>query len=267
MPELPDVEGFKRVLTRRGLRKVIERAVVSDARILGKLPVGTLASRLRGAKLVAARRHGKHLVSQIDRGGWLTLHFGMTGALQFIRNGEEAPPFTRVRLDFADDGSLAYINKRMLGRVGLVEDAEDFIQDERLGPDALDRRFDFDAFRNAVAGGNRDVKSVLMDQEVIAGIGNIYSDEILFQARIDPAMRVSDLAPRELERLFLKMREVLKTATARGAGAEQFVERLPRGFLLPERKKGGRCPRCRSLLKVRKTGGRTAYCCPHCQGC
>jgi formamidopyrimidine-DNA glycosylase len=267
MPELPDVEGFKRVLVKSGLRKTIERVVVSDARILGKLSARTFASRLQGARLLAARRQGKHLMASIDRGGWLTLHFGMTGALQFFRKRDEEPPFTRVRLDFAKDGCLAYTNKRMIGRVGWVEDAADFIAAEKLGPDALDRNFDFDAFRTAVLGSKRDVKSVLMDQEIIAGIGNIYSDEILFQARINPAERVDKLAPGKLKRLFLQIRKVLKTAVARGAGSEQFVERMPKGSLLPERKKGGHCPRCRSPLKIFKIGGRTAYCCPRCQGC
>ncbi|MGZ5148432.1 MAG: hypothetical protein ACXWI6_00225 [Burkholderiales bacterium] len=155
----------------------------------------------------------------------------------------------------------------MIGRVGLVEDAAAFIADEKLGPDALDRRFDFDAFKTAVRGIERNVKSVLMDQGIISGIGNIYSDEILFQARIDPDKRMDKLALAQLERLFLKMREVLKTAIARGAGSEQFIGRMPQGSLLPERRKGGRCPRCRSPLKVFKVGSRTAYCCPRCQGC
>jgi len=267
MPELPDVEGFKHALTRNALRKTIDRVVVSDARILGELSVPTFASRLEGARLVEARRHGKRLMAKLDRGGWLTLHFGMTGALQFVRTPDSEPSFTRVRFDFADDGSLAYTNKRMLGRVGWVEDAADFIAAEKLGPDALDKRFDFNAFRSAVSGSKRDVKSVLMDQEIMAGVGNIYSDEILFQARVDPAERMDKLAPSELERVFLETRKVLETAIARGAGSEQFTERMPEGSLLPERKKGGRCPRCRSPLKVFKVGGRTAYCCPQCQGC
>ena len=155
----------------------------------------------------------------------------------------------------------------MIGRVGLVEDAADFIADEQQGPDALDRRFDFAAFRTAVLGLRRDVKSFLMDQQIVAGIGNIYSDEILFQARIDPAARIDKLSPSELERLFLEMRQVLETAIACGAGSEQFVDRMPKGSLLPERKKEGRCPRCRSPLKILKIGGRTSYCCPECQGC
>lgn len=191
----------------------------------------------------------------------------MTGALHFVARSDQEPPFTRVRLDFADDGSLAYINKRMIGRVGLVEDAADFIAAERLGPDALDRRFDFPAFKARVFGAKRDVKSVLMDQQIVAGIGNIFSDEILFQARINPTARTEELTPNQLEQLFQHMRDALKTAIVRGAGSEQFTERMPKGALLPERKKGGRCPRCRAPLKVFKLGGRTAYCCPRCQKC
>lgn len=265
MPELPDVEGFKRLLAKNALRKTIDQVVVSDARILGKLSAKRFAARLRGAKLVEARRHGKYLMARLDRGGWLTLHFGMTGALQSVGRSGGEPPFTRLRLDFAGGGSLAYVNKRMIGRVGLTEDAADFVAAERLGPDALDRRFDFEAFRAALRDLKRDVKSVLMDQQIVAGIGNIYSDEILFQARIDPATRTDELAPSQLNRLFVQMRKVLKTAVSRGAGSEQFVDRMPRGSLLPQRKKGGHCPRCRSSLRIFKLGSRTAYCCPRCQ--
>jgi formamidopyrimidine-DNA glycosylase len=267
MPELPDVEVFKRLLERGALRKPIERAVVNDKRILGGVAAPTFVGRVQGARLVAARRYGKHLFASIDRGGWLTLHFGMTGAVQLLAKGDQEPPFTRVRFDFANDGSLAYTNKRMIGRVGVVDDAGDFIAEEKLGPDALDPRFDFPAFKAAVLGSKRDVKSVLMDQQIIAGIGNIYSDEILFQACLNPATHTDELTPDQLKKLFLTMREVLKTAVARGAGSEQFTERVPKGWLLPERKKGGHCPRCGSPLKVRKIGGRTAYCCPKCQGC
>jgi formamidopyrimidine-DNA glycosylase len=263
MPELPDVEGFKRVLARRALRKRIDQVVVSDARILGKLSPRTFRTRLRGGRLVEVRRHGKHLLARLDPGGWLTLHFGMTGALQFVNKSDGAPPFARVRLDFARDGSLVYTNTRMIGRVGLAKDAADFIAAEKLGPDALDRSFDFDAFKAAMGGLKRDVKSALMDQQIVAGIGNIYSDEILFQARINPAARVDRLTPGQLRRLFANMRKVLKTAVSRGAGSEQFVERMPKGSLLPQRKKGGRC---RSRLKVFKVGGCTAYCCAKCQG-
>jgi formamidopyrimidine-DNA glycosylase len=267
MPELPDVENYKRMLTRNGLRKTIQRVVVSDARILGGRSARQFAARLRGRRLIEARRHCKHLLAGIDRGGWLTLHFGMTGSLVFVRVGDDDPPFPRVRFDFARDGCLVYTSKRMLGRVGPAEDADDFIAGHELGPDALDRRLDLAAFKANLLGSKSTAKSTLMDQEKIAGLGNIFADEILFQAYIDPTERLDRLEPAELRRLFRKMREVLKTSIAHGAGSEHFAERVPRSFLLPERHKGGRCPRCGSRLKVVKAGGRTGYCCPRCQRC
>ena len=95
MPELPDVEAFKLLLEKSALHKAIDRVAVNDSRILGKLPSRTFVFRLEGAKLVDARRHGKHLMANLDRGGWLTLHFGMTGALQFVRSPGTEPPGPR----------------------------------------------------------------------------------------------------------------------------------------------------------------------------
>ena len=271
MPELPDVEGFKEVLVKHALRKTIDVVTVQDRRILGDLSVPGFTRRLTGARLTSARRHGKYLLAAIDRGGWLVLHFGMSGALAFVASGAAEPAFTRVRFDFAKagakGGALAYTNKRMIGRVSLSDGADDFIAQEKLGPDALDPHFGVGAFAAALAGTTRNVKSVLMDQEIVAGIGNIFSDEILFQARIDPALRADQLKSTEMNRLHAAMRQVLQEAVARGAGAEGFIERMPKGALLPERKKGGHCPRCGSPLKILKLAGRTAYCCPHCQKC
>jgi len=265
MPELPDVETFKRTLARQALGKKIARVVVDDPRILGKLSARGFSRRLSGKKLVTARRYGKHLLAKIEGDGWLTLHFGMTGGLQFYKASAAAPPFTCVRLDFQSGDHLAYTNKRMIGRVGWVEDADDFIASEELGPDALDRRFTFAAFKKVLAGNRRDLKSVLMDQQLIAGIGNIYSDEILFQARLNPRTRVDALDSSRLRRLYHTIRSVLKTAVARRAGSEQFIERMPRGALLPMRRKAGTCPRCGKALKIMTIGGRTSYYCAQCQ--
>ena len=104
-----------------------------------------------------------------------------------------------------------------------------------------------------------------MDQALVAGIGNLYSDEILFQAQLHPKTPTNALDRAALRQLFSKMRYVLETAVREGAGSEQMLERLPRGFLLPQRKKGGRCPRCGGAIATVKSGGRTGYFCPHCQ--
>jgi len=109
------------------------------------------------------------------------------------------------------------------------------------------------------------VKSALMDQSLMAGIGNIFADEILFQARVHPATKLDRLEKAEIERLYRAIKDVLETAIAHGAGSEQFLDRLPAGYILPQRKKGGRCPRCGAEIECLKIGGRTSYFCPRCQ--
>jgi formamidopyrimidine-DNA glycosylase len=181
MPELPDVELFKRHLDATCLGRSIRGVIITDTRILAGASASELAQRLEGARIVKSLRHGKHLLVHLGPPGWLTMHFGMNGSLRHFEDGEDDPPYDRLRLDFADGHHLAYVNPRLLGRVGPARDAAEFIAAQRLGPDALDPRFDLAAFERAIAGRKRDVKSVLMDQEVVAGIGNIYSDEILFR--------------------------------------------------------------------------------------
>jgi len=265
MPELPDVEAFRRRLNAGALRRTIERVVVRDKRILGGVSAAAFVRRLKGARFLSSRRHGKHLLVKLDRGGWLTLHFGLTGGLTLFKEAEGEPPFTRVRFDFARGRSLAYTNRRMIGRVGAAGDAAAFVAAERLGPDALDPRFTLAAFREALAESRRTIKAALMDQTALAGVGNVYADEILFQAGLHPEIAVSRLDSRQIARVFRALKRVLRTAVAVGAGSEERFERLPRGFLLPHRHKGGRCPRCRRPLRVFKAAGRTSYACAACQ--
>ncbi len=265
MPELPDVEFYGRYLDETSLGREIDGVRVTDARILAGLPAAAFAARLRHRSFTGTRRHGKHLLVRLDDGGWLTLHFGLTGGLKAFTDVAEDPPFDRVRFDFRDGGHLAYINRRMLGRIGLADDADAFIRGEELGPDALDPAFDRRAFRAAVAGSRRDVKSSLMDQSLMAGVGNIYSDEILFQAGIDPAARISELDDAALDRVFASLKTVLEAAIATGAGSERFLDRLPAHFLLPHRNKGAACPRCGTAIATRTFAGRTGYFCPRCQ--
>jgi formamidopyrimidine-DNA glycosylase len=263
MPELPDVELYKRRLDAHALHRKIMGVVVSDARILGDLKKAQFVGRLKGNRLESSRRHGKHLLVRLARDGWLILHFGMTGDLRYLEPPAAEVPYDRVRLDF-EKGSLAYVNRRMLGRVGLADDADAFIAAEKLGPDALDPAFDLAAL-SAALDGRREVKAVLMDQSLVAGIGNLYADEILFQARLHPKTLGQTLGKAKRKALFGKIEEVLETAIDGGAGAEQFLERLPKDYLLPQRHEGGVCPRCHKKLATLKAAGRTSYHCPRCQ--
>ncbi len=269
MPELPDVEIFRRLAERHGAGKIIARVSVSDPAMVQGAGADELRRRLEGKRIDACRRHGKLLFVAVApdgaASGALALHFGTNGSLRHVARGEEEPAYARVTLGLAAGDRLAYLNPRRIGEVRLVESVERFIADAGLGPDALDPAFDRAAFAAALGDGRQAIKAILMDQARIAGIGNIYSDEILFQARLHPALAAAALAAEARRRLYGAMRHALETAIACGAGAENFTERLPKDFLIRERHAGGRCPRCGAAIGVYKRGGRTGYYCPNCQ--
>lgn len=233
-------------------------------RIIQGIPADVFELRLKGEKVRASARHGKHLFIVL-RDAMLAMHFGMNGSLQFGRGDEPEPTYTRLRLRFAGGDCLAYINPRRLGGIALCTSIEGFVSRVGLGLDVLDDAFDLRAFTAVLAGGKRDVKSVLMDQRLMAGIGNIYSDEILFQARIQPRTVARSIGGERAARLFRSIHETLETAIRCGAGSERYAERLPKGFLLPQRHRSGHCPRCGTMLTTCKVSARTSYYCPHCQ--
>ena len=265
MPELPDVEIFRSLAERHGRGKIIARVSVSDPGMVKGAAADELPRLLEGKRIAGCRRHGKLLFVEMAGGGALALHFGTNGSLRCVAPEEAEPAYTRLSLGLAAGERLAYLNPRRIGEVRWLESAESFIAEAGLGPDALDPALDEATFAPALGDGRQAIKAVLMDQARIAGIGNIYSDEILFQARLHPALAARSLAAAGRARLYAAMRHVLETAIACGAGAENFTENLPKDFLIPERHAGGHCPRCGAALRVYKQGGRTGYYCPRCQ--
>jgi len=264
MPELPDVENYGRYFKRHGLRKTITGVHVGDTRALDHISQHQLQQHVVGARFTATRRHGKHLLARISTGGWLTMHFGMTGYLAAFKDEGDEPSHDRVRFDFGRSAHLGYIDPRLFGRVGYADDADAFIKAHKLGPDALDPKLDLARFKVALAGGG-GLKAALMDQSRLAGIGNIFADEILYQTKLHPLAPTGRLKPQQVKALFTAMRKVLKTAIAAGAGAEGYWERLPRTYLLRQRDKGGVCPRGHGPLSIMTAAGRTTYFCGKCQ--
>jgi len=264
MPELPDVERFRQHLAATSLNRTIDDVTIHKAKVLA-LPGARLRQALHGRRMKRTRRHGKQLLVELDNGRWLALHFGMTGRLLHFKNAADDPPYDRVRFDFADGSHLAFDDRRQLGRVAIVEDADDFIRKQKLGPDALDPKLGEAAFLAIFAANRATAKAALMDQTLVSGIGNIFSDEILFQAGIHPQAQVKALDRTDLARLYRTTRKVLQTAIARGGGSEEGADRLPKGFLTPRREQGASCPHCRDRIETRKFSGRTAYFCPVCQ--
>jgi formamidopyrimidine-DNA glycosylase len=259
MPELPDVEVFKRYIDSTSLHQKIESVEVRDRRILGGVSARKLQSTLKGRTFESTRRHGKNLFVGLDGGGWLLMHFGMTGGLTYFRDLDQVPPHDRFLISFDNGYHLAFEDQRIFGKVDLIEDPVAFVREKKLGPDPLE--LDPGAFRERFEGRKGSVKAALMNQQVVAGVGNIYSDEILFQACLHPGTRIEQLDDATLEKLVEETRRVLKTAIERGADPQE----LPDHFLLPHRLEGEMCPRGNGEVRKIKAAGRTAYYCPTCQ--
>jgi formamidopyrimidine-DNA glycosylase len=259
VPELPDVEVFRRYFDSTGLHKKIKRVQVHNNKILDGVSKKRLEGGLKNKSFSSTLRHGKHLFVQVNGDGWLVLHFGMTGRLKYFKNKKEDPEHDRMRVSFANGYHLAFDNQRLLGRIRLINKPQDFIEDKKLGPDALD--LEAGEFKRLLKKGRGAVKSTLMNQKIIAGIGNIYSDEILFHSRIHPRTEVTRLTEKELEILFGNTGKVLQTAI----DCQVEPDRFPRSYLLPHREEKARCPNCGGHVKKIKVSGRTAYFCPKCQ--
>jgi formamidopyrimidine-DNA glycosylase len=259
MPELPEVENFKRYLNATSLHQRITSVEVRDAYVLKRVSARELARRLKGRRFESSCRHGKHLFVRAYGDLWLRLHFGMTGSLRYFKQEEQAPSHTRVLFMFEKHYCLAFEDQRKFGEIGLTEDVDQFLKKRRLGPDALD--VDLAKFQNILARHRGAVKSILLNQKLIAGIGNIYADEILFRARMHPATQTSALSNKEVAELSRATRYVLRKAIE----AKADVDHMPKSWLLPHRGKGGKCPRCCRELKSSTIGGRTAWFCAHCQ--
>lgn len=260
MPELPDVETYRRYINATCLHQKIAGIQVNDTRVLKNTSRPKLEATLKGQSFAQTRRHGKYLLVELDDGHWLILHFGMTGRLSYYKNGQ-SPEYTQARFDFENGYHLAYVMPRKLGQIRLVKDAGAFIQAKQLGPDVLSDDFDFDAFREALAGRRGMIKSTLMNQEIMAGIGNEYSDEILFQAGIHPKTRVDELDEKTLRRIFKTMQDVLQTAVEHQANWDE----LPDSWLLRHREEGADCPRGDGQVTRIEVSGRAGYYCPACQ--
>jgi len=260
MPELPDVAQLKRYLDATSLHQEVERVHVQDKRILDGISAARLHELLRGNRFESTRRHGKWLFVRTATTDTIRLHFGMSGSLKYYKNGS-APAHTRVLVDFTNGCHFAYIATRMLGAVGLTRDEDAFIRGKRLGPDAL--RIDRDTLKRVISERRGTLKSALMNQKVIAGLGNVYSDEVLFQARLHPRSRTAALNDDHLQQLFDAIRHVLNTAIACHADARN----LPDDFFTHYRHEGADCPRpgCSGHVKPIRIAGRRAWYCNTCQ--
>lgn len=259
MPELPDVEQFKKLAQKTSLNKQIISVQVTNDKVLEGTDQKKLNSKLNNKMFRSVYRHGKHLLLDTEENVCMSMHFGMSGSLRYSSKEEKTGNYDRVIVIFANREKLVYTSKRLLGRVGMCRNPTQFITDNKLGPDALS--IGKDEFAKMMQHKRGNVKQALMDQTKIAGIGNHYSDEILYQAEIFPLTPVSELSAAQIDLLYLKMNQILRTANKLGADVAKF----PQDWFLKFRKQGEKCSKCKSRVEKGKISGRSFYYCPGCQ--
>lgn len=257
MPELPDVERFRGILESNVVSRSVISVAIQDEGVIRAPSSKQFAKALKGRTFYHPRRQGKWLIAPTD-GPALLLHFGMTGSLVWDESCEAPPHFQRVAIMF-ETGRLIFQDQRKLGGLWLAKgDARvrEIIGDQ--GPDAFGLTgSDLEARLELKRGA---LKSTLMNQSVLSGIGNMLSDEVLWQARVHPERRYGDLDAEERHRLDLCLQRVLRASMKTGA--------IPRraSWLSSQRSRPDpRCPRCHGQLKTSPIGGRTSYWCPRCQ--
>ena len=262
MPELPEVETYTRYFARHALHQRIARVEVRDERILGEIRRDVFVRKLKGRQFTSARRHGKHFFAGTsgaaaasaagESGPWLHLHFGMTGDLTY---GADVPRFARIVFGFEDGAKLSFEDMRLFGVADLIADPDAFVHEKGLGPDPL--KVTGAGFAKLLERRRGAVKSLLMTQEVIAGLGNLYVDEILFQTSIHPRRPVDRVRPAEVRAVYSAMKRILRETIARHARETE----LPGRYLIHHREEGGRCPRCGGTIRRTVVFGRTTYFC------
>lgn len=259
MPELPDVEAFRRFFQRHATGRVV-RAVEADPTIVRNATPEAVDRALRGRRFdPEPQRHGKWLVAWTD-GPALLFHFGMTGSFVASQDQPDRHRHDRMVLVFDGGEELRYRNMRKLGGVWLAHDrAEAAAVMGPLGPDAL--ALPIRRVRELLARRRGGIKAALMDQRVLAGVGNLIADETLWQARVHPRARVERLSGEEVERLAAALRKILRESV----GVYDHVPAKRTWLLSVRGQPGARCPRCRTPLERTDAAGRTTWFCPACQ--
>ncbi len=256
MPELPDVETYKRYIDSTSLHKKIEKVSDINEKILEDISKKQLKKILVHTKLIETDRHGKYLFLQLSDEQWLVIHFGMTGYVKYFKDVNDKPSHTRLLLTFANEYHLAFHNQRLLGKISITKHKEEYIKRKNLGVDALN--ISLSVFQDLLSDKRGMIKSALMNQSMIAGIGNIYADEILFQSGIHPKTKISHLTGNDLEKIYQNMHEILDVAIDTKVNTNKF----PDTYIIPNREKEGECPKGHEKLKTVKVNGRTTYFCP-----
>jgi formamidopyrimidine-DNA glycosylase len=267
MPELPEVETIRNELAPWVVGQSFTKIDIADARLVSGGSAQKVRHGLLGQKVESLERRGKYLIFHLSSGRSLIMHLRMTGSL--LLNPKEVNRYARAVFGFSNGQRFVFSDRRRLGVIWLVDDAGTVVG--KLGPEPLDRGFTADVLRQGLGRHHIAIKAALLNQSVIAGVGNMYADEALFAARIHPLRRADELSPKDVRALHNSIRRILKAAIGKkGASVDSYVR--PDGepgtahFDFKVAHKGGeRCPVCGGAIERIAVQGRGTYFCPRCQ--
>lgn len=269
MPELPEVETIRRaILPELQGHRFVKIQLLWPGSVRGLSPED-FAQGLADQEVKDVRRRGKYLIIDLSQGRKLILHLKMTGCLLIQPCSAIPASHTRAILHLDSNNSLHLTDQRKFGGMWLVEDENEVVG--TLGPEPLDSRFSPWALRKALRQHSIPIKALLCDQRIIAGIGNMYADEALYEARIHPLRKANSMTPAESDRLHRAVCHVLIEGIAR-CGASVNTYQQPNGepgfahlFFQVAHRRGERCYHCRTPISRISIRGRGTYFCPKCQ--
>ena len=271
MPELPEVETLRRDLIPRLVgRQITGFAVLPGAeRLLQGVPQAALRSRLLRRRIAAVGRRGKYLLFLLDDDAIWVVHLRMTGSFRHRRSDAPADPYLRAVVDLDDGAQLRFTDIRKFGTFAVVDHMQDAVG--KLGPEPLTPGFTVDALWGALRGRHTPLKSALLNQTIVAGLGNIYVDEALFLARLHPTVPAGALRPAERRTLHVAVEEVVRDGIKhRGVSFRDYTDVDGRKghqqhFVRVFRRTGDPCDDCGAHIRRTVVGGRASHWCPRCQ--
>ena len=275
MPELPEVETVRLGLNQVTLNQPIRGGdVLLDRTIAYPTPSIDFLTGLNGTTIAQWHRYGKYLLAELSE-GWLGVHLRMTGQLLWLDQTEPLHKHTRVRLFFGDDRELRFVDQRTFGQMWWVpgdRDPKTIITGlQKLGPEPFSVDFSDDYLAQQLKNRRRPIKTALLDQALVAGVGNIYADEALFLSGIRPETLCADLNPAQIKRLRSNVVRVLQDSiNARGTTFSDFrdvsgVNGNYGNIAWVYARDGEACRTCETPIQRLKLAGRSSHFCPNCQ--
>lgn len=254
MPELPEVNTFKLYFDKTSLEQKIASVHVHDDKIIRNIDGDGFIEKLEGRTFINSFRRGKYLFGKLDDGNDVLFHFGMTGDFKYYEDELDQPRHERFAFHFKNGYKLGFDCPRKFARILYLEDMEKYIEEIGLGEDAL--MISENDFIAKMKNRKTTIKGFLLNQKIIAGIGNLYADEICFQTRIHPGSTVNALKPKQKKAIYQTMNNILDIAIKK---ARYYKDNKTEYDFFQWRVEGQKAPKGRGICKVEKIAGRTTY--------